>query len=219
MPGNVVINATPEKALIFRITHITNIPWILENGLHCQNSELRDPNFRRIGNLELIAKRTHRVVPIPPGGTLGDYVPFYFTPCSPMLLNIETGYQGVERLPMSEIVILVSSLHRVIDSGTAFVFTDRHAYLQTATPSFSGRLEDLQRLDWESLRARDFRRAPDDPGKIERYQAEALVHRHLPVTALAGLACYGTAQRDALGAEIMQRGLALKVIAKPEWFF
>lgn len=214
-----MIDLTPEKALIFRITHITNVPWILDNGLHCQNSEIRDPNFRQIGNLDLIAKRPHRVVPIPPGGMLSDYIPFYFTPCSPMLYNIKTGYQGVEQLPMSEIVVLVSSLHRVRECGAAFVFTDRHAYLQTATPSFSSRLEDLQGLDWASLRARDFRRSPDDPGKIERYQAEALVHRQLPVGALAGLACYRTAQRDTLEAEIMQRGLELKVVTRPGWFF
>jgi hypothetical protein len=216
---NAVIDLTPERALIFRITHIANVPWILDNGLHCQNSDVRDPNFRRIGNLDLIAKRPHRVVPIPPGGTLSDYIPFYFTPCSPMLYNIKTGYQGVEQLPMSEIVVLVSSLHRVTQVGAAFVFTDRHAYLQTATPSFSSRLEDLHGLDWASLRARDFRRVPDDPGKIERYQAEVLVHRRLPVSALAGLVCYGTAQRDTLEVEITHRGLELSVVTRPGWFF
>ena len=212
------LNLTPEKALIFRITHIANVPWLLDHGLHCPSSETRDPTFRLIGNLDLIAKRVNRVVPVAPGGALSDYIPFYFTPCSPMLLNIKTGYQGVDQLPMSEIVILVSSLHRVTEHGATFVFTDRHAYLQAATPSFSSRLEDLARLDWPNLRARDFRRSPDDPGKIERYQAEALIHRHLPVSALLGLACHGTAQREALEAQLAQRGLALKVVAQPGWY-
>jgi len=81
----------PEKALIFRITHIDNMPWMLINGLHCRNSPDRDPNFVEIGNRDLIGKRASRVVPIHPGGTLSDYIPFYFTPCSPMLLNIKTG--------------------------------------------------------------------------------------------------------------------------------
>lgn len=208
---------TAERALIFRITHITNVPWLLDNGLHCANSDVRDPHFRRIGNLDLIAKRPSRGIPIPPDGTLSDYIPFDFTPLSPMLLNIKTGYQGVEQLPMSEIVILVSSLHRVAEQGVPFVFTDRHAYLQAA--NFSDSLDDLAGLDWTSLRARDFRRSPDDPDKIERYQAEALVHRYLPVNGLAGLACHETAQREALEAEMEQRGLALKIVAKPEWYF
>ena len=47
-----------------------------------------------IGNPDLIDKRTHRIVPAPPGGTLSDYVPFYFTLYSPMLYNIKTGMEG-----------------------------------------------------------------------------------------------------------------------------
>jgi hypothetical protein len=82
---------TPERALIFRITHIDNVPWILSNGLHCRNSRSVDPHYREIGNRDLIDKRSHRVVPIVPGGTLSDYIPFYFTPYSPMLFNIKTG--------------------------------------------------------------------------------------------------------------------------------
>ena len=78
-----------ERALIFRIAHIKNTPWILDHGLHCRNSEECDPNFVEIGNPELIVKRIHRTVPISPGGLLSDYIPFYFTPYSPMLYNIK----------------------------------------------------------------------------------------------------------------------------------
>lgn len=86
---------SPEKALIFRITHIANVPWILENGLYCRSAAEQDPRFVEIGNPDLIDKRKHRVVPAPPGGTLSDYVPFYFTPYSPMLYNIKTGWRGI----------------------------------------------------------------------------------------------------------------------------
>ncbi len=59
--------------------------------------------------LDLIEKRTAHTVPIPPGGSLGDYVPFYFTPWSIMLYNIKTGYNGVPR--QGRVAIVVSSLH------------------------------------------------------------------------------------------------------------
>jgi hypothetical protein len=78
----------PERAFIFRITHITNIPWILENGLCCQNSATQDPRFIGIGNSDLIRKRTDRVVPIEPRGNLCDYIPFYFTPFSPIFPHV-----------------------------------------------------------------------------------------------------------------------------------
>jgi hypothetical protein len=120
-------NLNPEKALIFRITHLKNIPWILENGLHCRNSSKHDPDFVNIGNDELIDKRSTREVPLPPGGTLSDYVPFYFTPYSIMLYNIRTGWGGVKQRENREIVILVSSLRKLAEEKRAFVFTSGHA--------------------------------------------------------------------------------------------
>ena len=90
----------PQKALIFRIVHRDNVPWILDHGLHCRNSGSADPNYVEIGNPDLISKRNHHSVPKPPGGTLSDYVPFYFTPFSPMLLNITTGWGGILMNPL-----------------------------------------------------------------------------------------------------------------------
>lgn len=103
---------TSEKALVFRITHRDNVRWLLRNGLHCPSSEVRDANFITIGNPDLIVQRSHREVDIGPGGTLADYIPFYFTPCSPMLYNIKTGHGNIRQRRNEEIVILVSSLHR-----------------------------------------------------------------------------------------------------------
>jgi len=206
----------PEKALIFRITHVENVPWILRNGLHCRGSSVGDPNFREIGNQDLISKRVSRVVPIPPGGTLSEYIPFYFTPYSPMLYNIKTGYAGVRQTPMPEIAILVASLPGLASKGAQYVFTDRHAYLLAA--NFYTRIEDLDKIDWSILQARDFQRSADDPGKIERYQAEALIHRELPVASLAGIACHGTAPATRINELCQELELNLKAVARPDWY-
>jgi len=212
-----VSSLRPENGFIFRIAHIANVPWILDHGLHCRNSPERDPNYVEIGNPELIEKRTHRAVPIPPGGALSDYIPFYFTPHSPMLYNIKTGYQGITRRPMAEIVIMVSALPALAAQKIPFVFTDRHAYLQTA--SFFSDLALLDRIPWDLLQNRDFKRDVYDPGKFERYQAEALVHRHLPVTSLSGMICHGDAQKTMLQGELENRRQTLQVWVKPNWYF
>ena len=157
---------TPEKGLIFRITHVDNVPWILDHGLHCYNSEISDSNYIEIGNPELIAKREHRVVPIPPGGVLSNYVPFYFTPFSPMLYNIKTGWGGVQQRPMREIVILVSSIKKAAESRLEFVFTDRHAYLEAATYFSSDDLGCLDRIDWKILQGRNFKQRPGENGTL-----------------------------------------------------
>lgn len=101
-------NLNPEKALIWRIMHRDNMDWVLDNGLYCENSKKQSEHFVQIGNAELINKRRARAVPISPGGTLSDYVPFYFTPFSVKMLNIQSG-RGVQQRQNEEILILVSS--------------------------------------------------------------------------------------------------------------
>ena len=207
---------SPEKALIFRITHIANAPWILANGLHCRSSAAQDPDFEEIGNPDLIDKRTHRIVPVPPGGTLSDYVPFYFTPYSPMLYNIKTGWRGITRRPMSQIVILVSSLPTLAEHGVPFLFTDRHASLVNAI--FSNDLEAVPQLDWKIWQRRDFSRDPNDPDKVARYQAEALAYQHVPVAALQGIVCHGGEQEADLAEMVHNLNAALKVMSRPGWY-
>lgn len=206
----------PEKALIWRATHCNNLPWILENGLHCANSNLQDPGFVPIGNPDLIEKRRQRSVPISPKGTLADYVPFYFTPFSVMMYNVHTGH-GVRQRPNAEIVILASSLRHLQQIDVKFVFTDRHAYINFA--EFYSDLARLDQLDWKRLQARDFTRDPDDPEKMDRYQAEALIHRHLPPAGLLGIMCYSEELRRDLEAAVHARSLKLPVYARPDWYF
>lgn len=206
----------PEAARIFRITHVENVPWILEHGLHCKTSNVVDPNFVPIGLPELIQKRTTRPVPIAPGGLLGDYVPFYFTPFSVMMLNITTGRNGVIKRSNREIAILVSSLHRLDEMGIRFVYTNGHAYMNES--DYFDDLGDLDKIDWDLLRSRDFKHDPEDPGKLGRYQAEALVHRQVPAEALLGIACYDTKAAAAIQDAVEQLGLAIAVKVIPGWY-
>jgi hypothetical protein len=206
-----------DKALIFRITHVANLPWLLDHGLHCRNSAMRNPAFVSIGHPELIARREGRLVPIFPGGCLSDYIPFYFTPWSPMLYNIKTGVQGVRRLPMSDIAILVSSTAKLDAIQVRYLITDRHAYLHLA--EFTAGVVGLDRIDWQRLRSRSFRRDPEDPESFERYQAEVLVHRHLPCDGLLGIACYSDSAATSILGLLQARRSKLKLVVRPEMFF
>ncbi len=207
---------TQEKGLIFRITHLDNVSWILDNGMHARNGDKFDPNYRNIGNVDLIDKRSRRLVDLPPGGTLNDYVPFYFTPYSIMMYNIRTGY-GIKQVPNDQILIFVSSLPYVAALGREFVFTNQHAY-----PPMADYFTDLARLDqidWPLLQSRDFKHDPDDPGKKERYQAKALIWKHVPLEALQGVCCYTQVVAQQIKAEVERRGLAFKVGVQPSWYF
>ena len=211
------VNLNPEKALIFRIVHVKNVPWILDHGLHSHSSPEQDPNYLNIGNKDLIGNRAQRRVPIPPGGSLSNYVPFYFTPFSPMMLNIKTGHGGITRRNNRDIVIFVSSMHRLAELGLPFVFTNQHAY--TVDAEFFSGTGDLCRIDWKLLQSRNFKTDDADPGKSARYQAEALVHHYVPLAALHGVGCHNDEVRLRLQSMVESRRLSLSVKSTPTWYF
>lgn len=212
------VNLNPAKALIFRIVHVDNVPWILDHdGLHCRNWPEQNPDYIDIGNPELIHKRSRHRVPISPSGTLADFVPFYFTPFSIMMFNIKTGYGGVPRRENRDIVIFVSSIHHLRGLGLPFVFTNQHAY--AVDTEYFAETADLSRIDWPLLQSRNFKTDDTDPGKQLRYQAEALVLRHVPLAGLQGLGCHDDAVRDRLAGWIALRGLQISVKTTPAWYF
>lgn len=209
-------NLNPEKALIWRMVHRDNLAWLLDNGLHCGNSPTQCPGWISIGNPDLTERRATHPVPLPPGGFLNDYIPFYFTPFSPMLLNIISG-RGVPIRTRSELVFLVSSIHLLHDRQIPFLFTDSHAYYQWT--NFYSSTADLVNIDWPLLQARNFKHDREDPGKFERYQAEALVHRHLPIDGLLGILCYDDNVAQHVQGMLTASGYGIPVHARPKWYF
>lgn len=210
-------NLNSEKALLFRIVHCENLPWIFDHGLHARNGAQFDPNYKEIGNPDLIDRRSRRTVPIPPGGTLSDYVPFYFTPFSIMMFNIKTGYGGMKKIPNQDLAILVSSLRRIAQLGIPFVFTNQHAY--PASADYFSDLADLDKVDWPLLQRRDFKHDPDDPGKKERYQAEGLIWQHVPLAGLLGICCYNEQVRASIQSALDKRNLTIETRAQAGWYF
>ena len=215
-PENCMPPLGPEANRIFRITHIENVPYLLEHGIHCRSSRNLDPNFTSIGIAALIDRRSLRQVPIDPRGTLADYVPFYFTPYSMMLLNITTG-RGVEKRAKSEIVILVSSLDKLREMGCKTVSTDGHASMQGT--NFYSDPASLDRIDWDIIKHRDFEKSEDDVDKSRRYQAEALAHEHVPPNSLLGIACYDADASKSVTKQVKRCNLSLNVKTLPNFYY
>jgi hypothetical protein len=219
LPGGLAL-ALPEltaaNAFIFRIVHKDNLAWILDNGLHCRKSPVKDPNFVNIGLTDLTEKRHLWKVPKPPGGTLSDYIPFYFTPLSMMAYNIHTG-RNVKQRGNDEIAILVSSLVELQKANVSFLFTDRHA--ATLDAKFFCEVSGLNVVDWKILQNRDFSRDNDDIGKTSRYQAEALVHDKMAISNLIQVACCDDNQKKWADNLVKQRGLTLEVTTNTGWYF
>lgn len=207
----------PENAFIWRIVHCDNLPWLIENGLHCANTTVKCDAWITIGNKELINKRGSKLVPIKNRGTLNDYVPFYFTPFSPMLYNIHTGFNGITRVNNENIVILVASLKVLAKSDTSFVYTDMHAC--SAYVNYYSDLADLSHIDWAILQRRDFQRDNNDPQKVERYQAEALIYQTLPINKLKAIVCYSDSVKQKIENWLTMHNVNVQVVVREGWYF
>lgn len=204
---------TPENAFIFRIVHIGNMSQILEKGMQCRRKLKK---YVEIGDTNLIESRNQKNVPCYPHGTLSDYVPFYFTPMTPMLLNIKRGDRGVTKRRNEEIVILFSSLYKIRENNLNFLITDRQAFRDTAR--FSSNISDLDEyVPWEALKARSFRRQQNEDG-FQRYQAEALVYDTIPTEAFRAFVTFNTSASNKVNSLIKQSTTQVAVVERPKWY-
>ena len=189
---------------------------LFKYGLQSRSSMEVDTEYTPIGDEEIIMRRQKKQVPIAAKRSYSDYIPFYFTPYSIMMHNILTGY-NVPKRKREDIIIVVSSLRDMQQKGYDYVFTNQHALSETGL-QFYDKLEELEAIDWDLLNQRDFKRDPDDPGKLLRYQAEAMVRDTLPLTDIRGLVCYNDQVRQDLSGHAMKQNLELNIKKLPDWY-
>lgn len=184
MPGNI-----PNPVWLYRIVHIDNVEHILRNGMFTHNHPNADPDYINIGDISIIEQRDKRAVRInPPGGILGEYIPFYFGFLSPMLLNIKTGYRGITQRPQSDVVYICCKLEDIIANCREWFYTDGHV-IPSITLYFNN-LADLDKIDWDIVFERYWRDNEDDYDRKRRKQAEFLVKTHVPVECIGEIVVY-----------------------------
>lgn len=92
-----------DRIYLYRITHIENIPHIIQNGFTHASSPNANHDFVPIGDRSLIATR-HSFM-LNNGRLLGAYIPFYFGPRTPMLLWFRGGTMRLHLPPRSILFI------------------------------------------------------------------------------------------------------------------
>ena len=197
----------------FRMTHIDNMHHIIKHGLVKKDSPLRDEHFVSIGDRKIIGLRSDMEIK---GYRLGEYMPFYFGPRSPMLYVIQHGYNGVTRVEPENIVYCVIKIDDLIQNDIDCIFTDGHA-LPRLTSFYKKedlsrindivRYEDVYSTQWDSEEDRDLKR---------RKEAELLVNCDLPVTFICGYVVYNEIARQKL----MKLGIIDdKIVVAPKYYF
>lgn len=211
----------PPDRLIYRLVHIANLPTLLQRGgLHAPNASPGDGlPYRTIHNTNVQASRHTKVIPCGPGGTIHDYVPFYFGPLSVMLLNLHTGRVAGYNEGQAPLVYLVSSIQRVEAVPRPWIFSDGHG-LATLTDWYDNPA-DLAKVDWDLVGARYWADRPEDNDRQRRKQAEFLVWEYLPWSALAGIAVLNDAAKQQVEAMLTGNPIAaaMKVVVRRDWYY
>jgi hypothetical protein len=160
-----------------------------------------------------------RPVPCGGGGTLADYVPFYFAPRSPMLYAVTRGLVSAEAANTERIVYLVSSTQTLREAGLTVVASNRHAELDYADlTDEDGDLDD-DFVDWPLMTATYWNNTPNDPDRKERRQAECLVQSCVSWQVIEGIV---TKTEGARAQVRLALGTACEpppVDVRADWYF
>ncbi len=212
----------PLNPKIYHITHVKNLPGILQSkGLWSDAKRIERDLATELVGLSRIKQRRlrHLEVKCHPGTKVGEYVPFYFCPRSIMLYMLHMGNHSDLTYDegQSPILHLEADLRATVAWADKrrhrWAFTNRNAGAFYA--DFYARVEDLDKVNWVAVTARDFR----DPTVKDGKQAEFLIHESFPWELVEKI---GVLERTtAARAQAVLAGEAHlpAVQIKPSWYF
>jgi hypothetical protein len=213
----------PRDRWILHFTHVDNLPGIVATGgLPCDTTARQGLLRAEVGDPQIKEARRRRVIPVPPGGQVGEYVPFYFAPRSPMMYRIACDHRdGVAgRYPGGDrpLVYLAATVGAIVDAGLAWVATDGNA--ATATTEFCAELTRLdQVVDWPLMWAERWHNTPDDPDRQRRRMAEFLVHRRVPLSLFHQVGTYSDPYAGGVREILAGNTLEDRVFVRPGWYY
>jgi ssDNA thymidine ADP-ribosyltransferase, DarT len=221
----------PIPTRIFHITPIVSLGEICRSGrLICKNDLLVAGAMQvSIAHQSIQNRRAQKIVAVAPGGTVHDYVPFYFAPRSPMLSAILHGRVENCQLGQEDIVHVESSVELVVGSGRQFVIYPIGAAYAIGVDCFNT-LDGLDEIDWplffEAPRIGDFAKffmsrlnPPQHAQRMETRQAEFLVHKALSLSYVTRLGVANNAKQREVSAVLDKFGVKLPVDVMTDWYF
>ena len=220
----------PNPIRLFHITAIANLPNIFANqSLLSKNSIAANGiDYANIAHQGAQGARANRPVPTPPGGSVHDYVPFYFAPRSPMLYAINGGRVTGCDLRQSDIVHFETTIDLVLALGEPYVFYDRNATLV-----YSNAYTDLGHINavaWDLITEQPqldgfckyWQSNPSNQRYVDRMEkrmAEFLVRSTVPLNAISKIGVVNSQRKIEVEAIIEGFALGIPVVVMPNWYF
>lgn len=211
----------PIPIRIYHFTPIDHLPSIMRDGLLPDaESRANGSVTREAGEPAIKERRRRRVVPVGRRGMVGDYVPFYFAPRSPMLFRIAKGgvpsYTGTQ----GDLIYLCSTVERLEDLGLPVVLTDRNAVLDYARFAEDRTMWSAEGfVDWHLMTATYWNDTDEYPDRKERRMAECLVHRVVPWDAILAVGAFEEARKTDVERLLAAQAHVPPVHVRRDWYF
>lgn len=211
----------PQQPEIFHIVHVDRLASIASGGsLRCDSSMRAGPQVgTTIGMGTIKHERLNLPVHCHPGDRVGDFVPFYFCSRSIMLYVIHRANHPelVYRGGQGPIVHLQADLHEAVawanSQGRRWAFTTSNAGARYT--SFYKQLDDLERIDWDAVAARNWTAVPTREAK----QSEFLMHSSFPWELVRRIGVHSQAMYGQVQAMLKDWDHKPKVEIKPDWYY
>lgn len=208
----------PAPVWLCHFTHVNHLPTISADGLSC-DSDVGSSLSAEAGEPAIKARRLRTAVPVPPFGVVGEYVPFYFAPRSPMLSAIHHGRVPTFAGNEYDLVYLCTTVEHLESLGLTLTFSDRNAVLRIA--EFRTQSEDWREdgfIDWPLMKER-YWADPDHPDWRERRMAECLAFRRVPWEGILAIATFDERRAATVSSMLERRSHRPKLLVRPGWYF
>lgn len=206
------MNLRPEQVAIYHITDVANLPGILADAGLLSDVAMGSRSPTVIGYGHIKERRMKQIRVACCGGRfVGEFVPFYYCPRSPMLFTVNKGATGLAPGCQRTIVHLVSTMAVGVGFGRSWAISDGNA--GASYPSFYGKIEGLAALDWTAIRATDWR------GKTNQKSAEFLVADSFPWTGIQTIGCHNSDVANRVTDLLASQSHRPRVTVEPSWYY
>ncbi len=202
-----------STTFLYHITDVSNLESIIADGSLRSDLGLADVTHQVIGYGNIKQRRmTEYRVPCCGNRFVGEFVPFYYCPRSPMLYTVNRGNTGRPAGCQESIVHLVTSVAEAVNVGRAWAISDVNAGAGYAT--FSNDLLALENLDWNAIRTNSWQ------GKMHLKQAEFLVADSFEWNSISVIGCHNAGTEARVRKILAQKpGSTPDVRVENGWYY
>jgi len=207
------MSVDPTQIPIFHITDVANLPGILAaGGLH-SDAVMAQQNPSVVIGYDHIKLRRLNEIPVTCCGNrfVGEFVPFYLCPRSPMLLAVNSGRTGRPPGSQSSIVHLVSTMAVGIAGGRHWAVSSGNAGAYHTT--FDDQMMAVAMLDWDAIRATQW------SGQQHQKQAEMLIADFFPWSGFQSIGCQNSAVAQQVSALLANIEHKPAVSVQTGWYY